>query len=114
MDTFPAANAPREIQCVDKFHSVHWLEIADVRANPILVLDFFCDPLQHFRHLLRSKFLVMLLQELFSRREVSELAQRSQARRQRRYTRCEHRRFAQEAPTRLAACASPSAARAAL
>jgi hypothetical protein len=84
MDTFAATDAAGEIETINKLDPVHRPQIADVRTDAVLALDLALDPLQHFRHFIRVQLLVVLLQEFLGGREVAELAQGRQTRRERR------------------------------
>src|ERR1041385_798893 len=65
MNAFAAADASSQVQTINKFDAVHRLEIANMRADSVLALDFILNPFEDLLHVFGRQFLVILLQELF-------------------------------------------------
>ena len=98
VDALATADAPRQVQRIDELDPVHRLEVAHVRAQSVLPLHFVFDALQHLGHLFRGQLLVILRKELVHGRKIIQMAQRGQARGQRRQAGSQNSRTAQKTP----------------
>ena len=87
MHTTPTPNTPCQIQGIHELHPVHRLDVPNIRANVVPLLNFTANPVERNFHLRRRHLLVVLLKKLLHRRriiaiQIPQRAQRSCQRRQ--------------------------------